>query len=73
MLEIESELKTWGRSIGVVIPKKAALHEKLKAGDAVHLLILKKTNALKETFGAAKLKRSTGEILEEIDKEGWDA
>jgi len=72
MLEVESELREWGRSIGVIIPKDLVVHEKLKAGDTVKLLVLKKTNALKRTFGKLKLKRTTDEILKEIDEEGWN-
>ena len=64
--------KEWGRSVGVVIPKEAAMQEKIKAGDIVTMLIKKRKNPLKETFGILKFKRSTKEILEEIDKEGWN-
>ncbi len=31
-----------------------------------------KCNVLDETFGMFKFKRSTEEILKEIDEEGWD-
>lgn len=72
MEEIESELREWGRSLGVVIPKRVVIHEKLSAGDSVKMLLVKKTNALKETFGCVQLKRSTEEILREVDEEGWN-
>ena len=35
------------------------------------MIILKKTNVLKETFGKVKLKHSTEDILKGIDEEGW--
>jgi len=72
MLEVESRLRAWGQSIGVVIPKGLIDRENLKEGDAVKLIVIKKTDALKETFGKFKLKRSTDEILKEIDEEGWN-
>ena len=71
MITVDSELREWGRSIGVVVPKEAVLKEKLKAGDTVKLVILKTSNGLKNTFGRLKLKRSTDEILKEIDETAW--
>ena len=71
MIAIESELREWGRSLGVVVPKEAVLREQLRAGDTVKLIILKASNALNNTFGRLKLKHSTDEILKEIDETAW--
>lgn len=73
MQTVETQVREWGSSLGVVIPKEIAFHDKLKAGDTVRLLLIKKTNVFKELFGKVKLKRSTDEILKEIDEEGWKA
>ncbi len=72
MITIESQLRNWGRSIGVVIPKEAIIKEHLTEGDIVKIIILKRSNALKETFGKFKFKRTTDEILKESDEESWD-
>jgi antitoxin component of MazEF toxin-antitoxin module len=72
MIETETQVREWGRSVGVVIPKDMAIRERIKAGDSVKILIMKKSNALKETFGTFKFKRSTEEILKEADEESWD-
>lgn len=72
MIETESQIREWGRSIGVVIPKDAVIKERIKTGDVVKLLIRKKTNPIKKTFGMLKFKKSTDEILKESDKECWD-
>ena len=72
MITVESTLREWGRSIGVVIPKEAIERENLKEGDKVEIIILKKSNALKETFGKFKFKKTTDEILRESDEEAWD-
>ncbi|HLC85983.1 MAG TPA: AbrB/MazE/SpoVT family DNA-binding domain-containing protein [Candidatus Nanoarchaeia archaeon] len=72
MITIETKLKGWGRSIGVIVPKEAVIKEHLKEGDKVELIILKKTNALRETFGKLKFKRTTDDILKEVDEESWD-
>ncbi|MBN2067215.1 MAG: AbrB/MazE/SpoVT family DNA-binding domain-containing protein [Candidatus Diapherotrites archaeon] len=71
MVEITSQVRRWGRSVGVVIPKEAAEKAHIKTGDKVRLLIMGK-NPLHETFGILKLKRPTEEILKEVDREGWD-
>jgi len=72
MIETEAQVKEWGRSVGIVIPKEAAIKERINVGDTVKILIKRKSNPLKDTFGIIKFKRTTEEILREIDREGWD-
>ena len=69
MIEVETKVRKWGRSFGVVIPKDKVRDEKIKEDETVRLLITKKPNVLRETFGTLKFKKSTDEILEESDKE----
>ncbi|MEK6828286.1 MAG: AbrB/MazE/SpoVT family DNA-binding domain-containing protein [Nanoarchaeota archaeon] len=72
MIEVEAKVRKWGRSFGVVIPKEKIKEEGIKENETIKLLIAKRTNVLKETFGTFKLKRSTQEILDESDREDWD-
>jgi len=72
MQELDVKLRKWGRSFGVVIPKETVNGEKFKEGDDMKIIITRKTNVLRETFGTLKFKRSTDEILKEVDEEGWD-
>ena len=72
MLEVEAKVRKWGRSFGIVIPKDKVKEEGIKENEIVRLLIAKRTNVLKETFGTMKFKRSTQEILDESDREDWD-
>lgn len=72
MQEVEVKVRKWGRSFGVVIPKEKINEEGIKENETIRLLIGKKRNVLKETFGTFKLKRPTQEILDESDKESWD-
>lgn len=72
MIEIEARLKKWGRSFGVVIPMDKIKKENLEENDKVKILISKKKNPLRETFGILKFKRPIEEILKEGDKESWD-
>lgn len=72
MLEVEAKVRKWGRSFGVVIPKDKVKEEGIKENETIKLLITKKTNVLRETFGTMKFKRSTQEILDESDREDWN-
>lgn len=72
MIEVEAKVRKWGRSFGVVIPKEMIREEKIKENETVRLLIGKKRNVLKETFGTFKFRKSTQEMLDEIDRESWD-
>ena len=72
MIEVETKVRKWGRSFGVVIPKEKVIEEGIKENETVNLLIGKKKNVLKEVFGTFKFKRTTQEILEESDREDWD-
>ena len=72
MIEVEAKVRKWGRSFGVVIPKERIKEEKIKENETIKILIGKKTNVLKETFGTFKFKKSTQEMMDDIDKEGWD-
>jgi len=69
MIEVETKVRKWGRSLGVVIPKDKARDEMIKEDETIRLLITKKPNVLRETFGSLKFKRSTDKILEESDRE----
>lgn len=71
MIEVEAKVRKWGRSFGVVIPKEKIKNEGIRENETIKLLIAKKTNVLKETFGTFKFKKSTDEMMREIDKKLW--
>ena len=71
MIEVEAKVRKWGRSLGVVIPKEKIEKEGIKEDETIRLLIGKRTNVLKETFGTFKFKKSTDEMMQEIDRELW--
>ncbi|HLC60563.1 MAG TPA: AbrB/MazE/SpoVT family DNA-binding domain-containing protein [Candidatus Nanoarchaeia archaeon] len=71
MMEVEAKVRKWGRSFGVVIPKDKIMKEGIKENDTINLLIGKKSNVLRETFGTMKFKKSTEEMMKETDRELW--
>ena len=72
MLEVKAKVREWGRSLGIVLPKEEIQREGIKKDDTITILITKKKNTLRDTFGTLKFKRSTKEILGESDRESWD-
>jgi hypothetical protein len=48
----EVEVKQWGNSIGIIIPKGLARHEKIRNGDTIKIDIIKKGKL--EGFGLLK-------------------
>lgn len=71
MIEIETKLKGWGNSIGIVIPKNKIKDSNLKPSQKVRVLITPvETLKVKDIFGKLKeIKKPTREIMKEIDKE----
>ena len=72
MIEVETKVRKWGRSLGVVIPKEKIKEEGIKENETIRLLIGKRKNVLREVFGTFKFKKSTEEMLKESDRECWD-
>ena len=72
MIETEAQLKRWGRSFGIIIPMEKVKEADLSENEIIEIIITKKKNPLKETFGKLKFKKSTKELLKEGDEESWD-
>lgn len=70
MVELKTEVRRWGNSFGLLIPKDVVRKEKLKPRQRVTVLFLKESNVLKRTFGIGKdWKTPTKKILEQTDRE----
>ena len=74
MTEVESRIRRWGNSFGVIIPNEVIKKEKLKEGQKVGIIILKKSDALKRTFGMMKgeWKEPAQYIKDKLRKELYD-
>lgn len=74
MIEIEAQVKRWGRSFGIIIPMEKIREANIVENEKVRITLNKKRNPFIETFGIlkGKIKSSTKKIMEEINKEGWD-
>ena len=74
-MEIETVLRKWGNSLGIVIPKKELVSLQLKANQKVRITLRKKpVTKVKDMLGFLekrniRLEKSTEEIMREIDAE----
>ena len=69
---LETRLKRWGNSFGVVVPIEFVNQEKIAENDKIKVLILRDSKKVfKETFGIGrgKIKRSAQEIKDELRRE----
>jgi len=73
MAIVESKIRRWGNSsLALVIPKKIAEKEHLKANQKLKVIIPEPENVLQKTFGTLKRwKKPTDQIMREIDEELW--
>jgi len=71
MIEIKTNVKEWGNSFGIVIPKEEIVKEGIGPKDKIKVLITKEKDSLKvkDIFGTIKWKTKTEKLLREIDKE----
>jgi len=73
MIEVETKLKRWGRSFGIIIPMEAVREAELSENEQLEITITKKRNPFLEAFGVLKgSKRSTKQMLKELRAESWD-
>ena len=70
MMELKAKTKKWGNSIGILIPKEAIRKENIKTDQEVTVLIsAKPITKAKDIWGTMKFKKSTEELMREVDKD----
>lgn len=69
-MAIEVEIKKWGNSIGIILPKSLISEEGLRENDKIVVNIVRKAD-LSKTFGKEK-RTMTGQEFKDIVREGWE-
>lgn len=74
-MECETITRKWGNSLGITLPKEVVEEENIKENEKITILILKKRDTLKRTFGMlkGKMKKSTQKIKDELKRELYHA
>ena len=70
-MEIESKIRKWGNSYGVMLPKQFLESEHLQEEETVKVNIVSKKADIGKLQGLWKFKRPIKEIMKDI-KEGYD-
>ena len=69
---METIVKKWGNSLGVVLPKAIIEKEGIHEGSKIEIIIKnKKFTRVKDILGILKFKESTDKIMKEVDKDLW--
>ena len=68
MAELTAKIRSWGNSFGIIIPQEVLRSRKLSEGEEVGVILMKKGNVLRETFGKVKFKKSTEQMMKETDE-----
>ena len=70
-MEIETKIRKWGNSYGLILPKNIVENQNLNENDTVLVNVKPKKVDLSVIFGICKFKKSTNEIIKEI-RRGYD-
>lgn len=70
-MAIETKIKRWGNSMGVILPKKILEQKHLKENDEILIEIVKEAD-LSDVFGTMKeRKKLSGQEFKDMVKKGW--
>lgn len=72
MTIIETKLKRWGNSFGIIIPSEEIRQNNIEENDDIRILIIKDSKkVLKKTFGLlkGKLTKPTQQIKDELRRD----
>lgn len=72
MTLIETKVKRWGNSLGIIIPSQTVEKRKIKENDKINVIIVNDSKKVfDETFGMlkGKFKKSSQEMKDELRRE----
>ena len=69
-MEFDTKVKKWGNSVGLIIPKDKLRLNGFKEDEEVHVIVLRKSNVLRQTFGTVpEWKGKAQEMKDRLRKE----
>ena len=71
-MAIEVQLKKWGNSIGVVLPRSLVEQRKLKERDKIVIEFVKVAN-LSNIYGLIKERKMSGQKMKDLARKGWES
>lgn len=67
MIELRAKVKSWGNSLGIILPKSTGVKENQDV--IVHITPARRGTRVKDILGKAKLKKPVAQLMKEIDAE----
>ena len=68
----ETQVKKWGNSLGVILPKELVEKQHLKENDKIDILVVKEAD-LSDMYGALKGKvKMSGQEFKDFVRKGWE-
>lgn len=67
MIELITRTKSWGNSVGVLLPKKLGFKEEQEVH--LHIELPRPVTKVKDIFGKLPIKKSTKDIMKELREE----
>lgn len=71
MIEVEVNVKEWGNSLGVILPRNLAKKEKIKSGDKIKMIIVKEQTDLSDIFGMLKDSKINSQKVKDDLRKEW--
>ena len=68
---MQVEVKKWGNSMGVILPKILVEKENLEENDKIIIEIVKQAD-LSDVFGSIKKRRMSGQEFKNMIRKGWE-
>ena len=68
-MNIQTTIKKWGNSIGIILPKEVVEREKLKVNEKILINIIKEAD-LTNIFGSLK-RNISGQEFKDMVRKGW--
>jgi len=72
MAWFKSRIKVIDNSFVILFPKEILRQNEIKEGEEVNVIITKRRNVLRETFGTHKFSRTTEQMMKETDEALYD-
>lgn len=72
MAEMTTRIRPWGNSFGIIVPNEIMKRDKFSKGEEIKVILIKKGNTLRETFGSHKFSKPIAKMMKEMDEELYD-
>ncbi|MBW3018964.1 hypothetical protein KY329_02145 [Candidatus Woesearchaeota archaeon] len=67
MIELRAKVKSWGNSLGIILPKSTGMKENQDI--IVHITPARETTRVRDILGKGKLRKPVAALMKEIDAE----